>query len=58
MKGSNYIYVAVILGIYVCGQIKENYLSKKMKDTLNNVKRKEREGKLWVTFKPEHTQPP
>jgi hypothetical protein len=46
MKGSNYIYVAVILGIYVCGQIKENYLSKKMKDTLNNVKRKEREGKL------------
>lgn len=46
MKGYIYIYVAVILGIYVCGQIKENYLSKKMKDTLNNVKRREREGKL------------
>ena len=40
------IFIAVMLGHYVCRQLKENYLSKKMKDTLNNLKRNEREGKL------------
>ena len=40
------ILVAVILGLYVCRNCTEKYLSKNMKVIINDIKKKEREGKL------------
>lgn len=40
------ILIAVILGVYVCRNFTEKYLSKNMKVIINDIKKKEREGKL------------
>lgn len=40
------ILIAVILGLYVCRNFTEKYLSKNMKVIINDIKKKEREGKL------------
>ena len=42
------LLIAVILGLYVCRNFTEKYLSKNMKVIINDIKKKEREGKLWA----------
>ena len=40
------LLIAVILGLYVCRNFTEKYLSNNMKVIINDIKKKEREGKL------------
>jgi uncharacterized protein YneF (UPF0154 family) len=40
------ILFAVMLGLYVCRNFTEKYLSRNMKVIINNIKKKEREGVL------------
>lgn len=40
------LLIAVILALYVCRNFTEKYLSKNMKVIINDIKKKEREGKL------------
>lgn len=41
-----YILTGILLGLCVCHNFRENYLSKNMKVIINDIKKKEREGKL------------
>ena len=41
-----YTLVAVALGIFLCRSLKEGYVSNHVKQILNKIKMKEREGQL------------
>lgn len=41
-----YIFAAFALGIFLCHSVKEGYVSNHVKQILNEIKMKEREGQL------------
>ena len=48
------ILITVILGLYVCRNFTEKYLSKNMKVIINAIKKQDSKGKLLVNHIPPH----